>query len=852
MQFDFNHIEHLPLRPLHRLSRLWCLSVALVLLTVNSAVYGQTQRLDHLRYQNRHRQGIPQQPRHFGDTPSPTEMMARLKLHKQQETPLFDLLREAGDDIFSKLSDDEKKLAGRFLEDMILKEGMDSDKVSSLMEHMNINDAAKQALKDGIERAAGDSVISPKDRKKLANQIRKQFLEKSGNQEKLKSPATENWQQPNSARCPSSNTGQNPPNSDSEQVAGEFKKTFDKNRIDALQRLLGELRKQPPIGQGQQRALASEEEIDLSKLKQKLDEEFNRRAQADPQLPQDGAVARNTIHPDGDATQITGEQAAHNSRQPDIASSSQPQSPPRDVAPSKESTSAPNPQPLNKLLTQETFRQLEKQLSEPQQKVASELKDKIQNGNVSKQDIDNLFSDLQSSQSPDGLAKQLDEVGKSMGLPADSREEVQEAFSQLSDDQQRSLQQTLNGINKQMLSDLMGRVDQEKSGTESSASSSPQTASSPSANTGLANTPPVDLGREFLQDALETYSDPDSGYELSHAFQQLKDQAEGVNSGRKLANLGNLSKQLFEDSSNIFKPGSTSEAGKKQSIKPGQRFDQLLASAASKAIVDNAKRNKEAGDSVLSDVLNQALGVAIDQAVTAADNGLENRSRDVPQAGLGTSELSSDWPNQLDFPKDLDLQPHDNAAIPATDNFTNGVNSSQSSLQDSAERLGDTFSDLQLNWQTIFYAALIIVILAGVIFILSQFMQPVSEEELQHRELRRKLKTSSANPKDLVEAVDLFLLSRFGAASSWWNAKHAAAKISDAQPDWRDKVGSLFQIYRWSRYQADGQTSVSPEQNDLVKSTLRELSRVPIESFDKSKASQNETQDVAVDAEGKS
>ena len=890
MQLDFNHIEHLPLRPLHRLSRLWCLSVALVLLTVNSAVYGQTQRLDHLRYQNWHRQGIPQQPRHFGDTPSPTEMMARLKLHKQQETPLFDLLREAGDDIFSKLSDDEKKLAGRFLEDMILKEGMDSDKVSSLMEHMNINDAAKQALKDGIERAAGDSVISPEDRKKLANQIRKQFLEKSGNQEKLKSPATENWpdslalsseareklanhlrkksgnqenlqspttenwQQPNqqsdsARRLPS---GQNPLNSDAEQVAGEFKKTFDKNRIDALQRLLGELRKQPPIGQGQQRAPASEEEIDLSKLKQKLDEEFNRRAQADPQLPQDGAVARNTIHPDGDATQITGEQAAHNSRQPDIASNSQPQSPPRDVAPPKESTAAPNTQPLNKLLTQETFRQLEKQLSEPQQKVASELKDKIQNGNVSKQDIDNLFSDLQSSQSPDGLAKQLDEVGKSMGLPADSREEVQEAFSQLSDDQQRSLQQTLNGINKQMLSDLMGRVDKEKFGTESSASSSPQTASSPSANTDLANTPPVDLGREFLQDALETYSDPDSGYELSHAFQQLKDQAEGVNSGRKLANLGNLSKQLFEDSSNIFKPGSTSEAGKKQSIKPGQRFDQLLASAASKAIVDNAKRNKEEGDSVLSDVLNQALGVAIDQAVTAADNGLENRSRDVPQAGLGTSELSSGWPNQLDFPKDLDLQPHDNAAIPPTDNFTNGVNSSESSLQDSAERLGDAFSDLQLNWQTIFYAALIIVILAGVIFILSQFMQPVSEEELQHRELRRKLKTSSANPKDLVEAVDLFLLSRFGAASSWWNAKHAAAKISDAQPDWRDKVGSLFQIYRWSRYQADGQTSVSPEQNDLVKSTLRELSRVPIESFDKSKASQNETQDVAVDAEGKS
>ena len=120
MQFDFNHPERLlHLQPLHRLSQLSCLCVVLVLLAVNSGVHGQ--RLDHLQYQILHQQGFSPQPRHFGDTPSPTEMMARLKLHKQQETPLFDLLREAGDDIFSKLSDDEKKLAGRFVEDMILK-----------------------------------------------------------------------------------------------------------------------------------------------------------------------------------------------------------------------------------------------------------------------------------------------------------------------------------------------------------------------------------------------------------------------------------------------------------------------------------------------------------------------------------------------------------------------------------------------------------------------------------------------------------------------------------------------------------------------------------------------------------
>jgi len=116
--------------------------------------------------------------------------------------------------------------------------------------------------------------------------------------------------------------------------------------------------------------------------------------------------------------------------------------------------------------------------------------------------------------------------------------------------------------------------------------------------------------------------------------------------------------------------------------------------------------------------------------------------------------------------------------------------------------------------------------------------------------LQQKLKTNSSNPKDIVDAVDLFLLSRFGDASSWWNAKHAATQISDAQPDWRDRVASLFQVYRWSRYQADGKANVSVEQNDIVKSTLRELSQVPIESFGKTEAPQN-APTVVVDTEGK-
>ena len=815
MQLNFNHIEHLSFhRPLHRVGQLWCCCVVVALLTMNPAAHGQWLQ-----------QGIPQQPRHFGDTPSPTEMMARLKLHKQQETPLFDLLREAGDDIFSKLGDDEKKLAGRFVEDMILKEGMDSDKVSSLLEHMNINDAAKQALQDGIERAAGESAISPEDRKKLANQIRKQFLQQSG-----------------SSGASPSNTDRNPPNSDVEQVASDLPKPLDE-KVKSLQRLVDKIRKQQPVGQGQQET-ASEDKIKL--LKRQFDE-LKKRVQA-----------KNSNIPNRAPNQITDAPNTPNSQQPNTAPNSLPQ-PHRDLATSPRESATSEEQPLNKLLTPESLRQLEKQLTAPQQQVVSELKDKIQNGNATPQEIEDLFNTLQSSQSPDELAEQLEKAGKSIGLPADSREEIQKALSQLSDDQRRSLQQTLNGFSEPILSDLMSRPDQKQPSTGSSAASSQQTATSPNANTDLAGNSQVDPGREFLQDALETYNDPDSGYELSSAFQRLKDQAEGVTSDRELANLGNITKKLFEDSSKIFDSNSASQARKNNDVKPGQRFDQLLASAANKALEDNGKRNKQEGDSVVSDVLNQALGVAIDQAVTAAaDKDLSVRTHDATTDWNEPSELPSfdhsNWQDQLNLPEDdnSNFQPYNSAASPTTNNSPYSTNSSESSLQDSAARLGDAFSDFKFDWQTIFCAVGLITLLAGCIYLLNRLMQPVSEEELKQRALQRKLKANSANPKDLVEAVDLFLLSRFGAASSWWNAKHAATQISEVQPDWRDKVASLFQVYRWSRYQADGQASVSPEQNDLVKSTLRELSQVPIESFDKSNSSQSDAQIVAVNAEGQS
>ena len=183
MQATFNYLTspELSRRPVG-LRCVGCIALLLITVLVSDTAIGQGRS--------------PGQPHDFGDTPSPTEMMARLKYHKQHDTPLFDLLRETGVDIFSKLSDDEKKLAGRFVEDLILKEGMNSEKVSSLLEQMNIGSEARQALQEEIERTGADeSAITPEQRKKLADKIRKDFMERSVSQspsEKFDSPADRN------------------------------------------------------------------------------------------------------------------------------------------------------------------------------------------------------------------------------------------------------------------------------------------------------------------------------------------------------------------------------------------------------------------------------------------------------------------------------------------------------------------------------------------------------------------------------------------------------------------------------------------------------------------------------------
>ena len=783
------------------------------------------------------------QPRNFGDTPSPTEMMARLKFHKQQETPLFDLLRESGLDIFAKLSDDEKKLAGRFVEDMILKEGMDSDKVSSLMEQMKISPDAKQALQQGIERAGGDeSTISPEQRRELADKIRQQFLQRSNPEsDAFKSPSNRNGIQPEN----SPNTSNPNPNrryAETERQSAPHAQVQPSDpevanpdaNLTASQRLALEeaARNRGRQQQPEQNDAGNWNAEQLNALRDQLQKDRTERNQAQREQ------ARNNPRPS--------DTPRGQNRRGFDRSSSPPQSP------------LPNNKQLSELakrvITKRAFDQIEDQLNDPQRKVISDIKDKIQNGNIPPNEIGELINDLQSAQSRQQFAERLGDAGQKLGLTDETQEEIQKSLSQLSRDDQQSLQQSFNSLDQDLLANLRSNdaSGQPRSGSTDSRSPNPSEQFSPlpdsqpgnslgsagslgSTEENSNNSRVEQLGKDFLKDALDTYNDPDSGYQLSPAFKRLKDQAEGRGSDRELANLGNISQKLFENSAGIFDPNSSTSNARQPGVKPGQRFDQLIAEAAGKALADSSVTGDDQNKSFFSKSLSSVLEAALGQVVELADDELPNR--DVPDDWDQWSQDNAQ--NDFDF-QDQHNSLQENAGSPYSNNFQDSQSNSSprttsssnnTSIQESASSLAESVSNMKFDGRFLLYALGTFILFGIGFFLLRRLMSSTNENIVKQRELQRKLETNSANPEDVVEAVDLFLLSRFGTDSSWWNSSHASDQLTANQPDWREKIASLFQVYRWSRYQADGDANISSEQTQLVSSTLQELNQAPEESF---------------------
>ena len=96
------------------------------------------------------------------------------------------------------------------------------------------------------------------------------------------------------------------------------------------------------------------------------------------------------------------------------------------------------------------------------------------------------------------------------------------------------------------------------------------------------------------------------------------------------------------------------------------------------------------------------------------------------------------------------------------------------------------------------------------------------------------------SPKDLVEAVDYFIVQKFGNRAQWWNARHAQEVLCAGAPGYSAKISDLLKDYVRARYMRSDLT-LSAEQQLGYKKTLQELAKeVSAEQQTPADASQDE------------
>ena len=103
-------------------------------------------------------------------------------------------------------------------------------------------------------------------------------------------------------------------------------------------------------------------------------------------------------------------------------------------------------------------------------------------------------------------------------------------------------------------------------------------------------------------------------------------------------------------------------------------------------------------------------------------------------------------------------------------------------------------------------------------------------ETIRSRRASRRLRNAVIqSPKDLVDAVDQFLITKFGLQSSWWNDQHARRRLSTDAPEFSAKINDLLQDYVRARYMRS-EVRLSESEQARYKQTLQELAKITSKS----------------------
>lgn len=260
------------------------------------------------------------------------------------------------------------------------------------------------------------------------------------------------------------------------------------------------------------------------------------------------------------------------------------------------------------------------------------------------------------------------------------------------------------------------------------------------------------------------------------------------------------------------------------------RFDRMLVDVAKKSI-ENAEKtgSKNSLEKMLSSVFDQTIESAKDQIQDIkkkqreAKRDANNASRKI-DSSLGDEDLSS-----------LLKQVQDQAA---NSKQTNGSRTSSTERQNASvssnpsTQLDDALGSITppaVKLDELFTGNLFIAILLGLAFLgfgvwlFSWTQLESTDEAVRKKKLQQKLR-SIRDPKDLVDAVDLYLLAHHGDEAAWWNAEHAKQEVEANRPQLRDGIAGLFNFYVLSRYSNQGDR-IGASDRELAESTLTALAR---------------------------
>jgi hypothetical protein len=382
-----------------------------------------------------------------------------------------------------------------------------------------------------------------------------------------------------------------------------------------------------------------------------------------------------------------------------------------------------------------------------------------------------------------------------------------------------------------------------------------------------SNSEPIDWQKSF-KDLLERHSDgqpsstsnnstltPERRAQIRENFEQFTNgdalnpksfKREGL-AGQLPEGLNpDMIKKVKEAYKSFSKRDRDSGAGSKE--RPTARFDKMLAKAAKRALEsDPGAANVElpdAFDSMLDKMVDQAKDTLSKKRTTEREAERQLANRRNGASDQDWSNMDSDFFSETDGGNDgsqaqrsrqrNSLEQGTGASSNSSSEFPK-ITAPKFSPKDMLDRMPDLSG---INPKHVF---IIVGVIGGgllLIYLLMQALVGDSATAKSRRANKRLRKATINSPKDLVEAVDVFLVDRFGAQSSWWTDRHARLRLNSDAPEFKSKTNELLKEYVRARYMRS-EVRLSDAEQRRYKQLLQELANVSATSAKENSASNN-------------